>query len=127
MKKPQITIKLEFIDNVNIKMFEKSFLSTTFFRNCKANVIRIRKTQNTIILDFYDIKNKRQILNYQKFLLQLTDCVNCMADMYEKELSLLRRLTSLMQDKKGMHEKFHNLSENYKNFTDYDQKNVFRA
>lgn len=120
MKKSEITIKLEFVNNTNIELFEKHFLNTNSFRNCKAKTIRIRRIKNGFILDFYDIENKRQILMYQKLLLHLTACINCTTIMCENELSLLNRLNEIMRDKDGMRKKFYDLSKNYRKFISYE-------
>lgn len=120
MKKPEITITLEFKEGIRIDSFEEEFLNTNILKNYGANLIRIRHKENKIIIDFYNITNKRRIFKYKKLLTSVVNCINSMEEIRIHQLNLFNMFKGTMSDMQGMCKQFEDLQNYYKKLTNHE-------
>lgn len=120
MKKAEITITLEFKESIKIERFEEDFLNANTLSNCGANLIRTRHKENKIIIDFYDVSNKRKVFKYKKLLTDLTKCINSMEEIHILQLKLFEMFESSMLDMQGMCKQLNDLRNCYKKLTNHE-------
>lgn len=120
MKKPEITVTLDFKEDTNIEHFEEVFLNTRVLSNCGASLIRIRRKENEIIIDFYNTNNKKRILKYKKLLISLTKCINSETELNQTMIDLTKRLTGTISDMQGTMKQFEDLQKCYEKLANHE-------